>query len=139
STCCSVTDCRGWFASDVPASSAGQPPGTARPLMGRLESGKPLIGSPLIGNPLIGRPLIGSPLIGNPLIGSPLIGNPLIGRPLMGRPLIGAGVAPFCVGANAPSGIVEIASFEPDIATLAPLERDAVAPVALPPPERATA
>src|SRR5581483_6627175 len=125
STCCSVTDCRGWFASDVPASSAGQPPGTARPLMGRLESGKPLIGSPLFGNPLIGRPLIGSPLIG----------SPLIGRPLIGSPLIGAGVAPFCVGANAPSGIVEIASFEPDIATLAPLERDAVAPVALPPPE----
>ena len=73
------------------------------------------------------------------MIGSPLIGNPLMGSPLIGSPLIGAGVTPGCAGAKALRGMVEIASFGPDIGTLVPLVSAAVAPVAVPLPERATA
>ena len=41
----------------------------------------------------------------------------------MGSPLIGAGVTPVCAGAKALSGMVEIASFEPELPTVVPLVR----------------
>ena len=59
------------------------------------------------------------------------MGRPLIGSPLIGSPLIGAGVTPVCAGAKALSGMVEIASFEPEPPTVEPLVTFAVTPVSV--------
>ena len=54
-----------------------------------------------------------------------------MGSPLIGSPLIGAGVTPSCAGAKALRGMVEIASFEPDMPMFAPLVRFVVTPVSV--------